>query len=178
MVAPSRDDKTYAIACGSLSGFGGFLKQSFRAHDYFLGRRNMQKFLRDHFVLPENNPLFNSWTMDMREAYYVRNSDGAAELHEGFRMLPVIPLVGEARTPCHQAQWPEYTQEDLDKLTEQLERRLDMVFERLVKQYFSGNNWAVRSIAKLVLGRKKKDVVGFALKKVSDSLRKMELMRS
>lgn len=41
-----------AIACGSLDGFGGFLTKDFRAHDFQLGRRNCQQFLRRHFVMP------------------------------------------------------------------------------------------------------------------------------
>src|SRR6266508_3463019 len=57
MVAPSRTvpgtngekNERYAIATGVLGGFGGFLDESFRAHDYQLGRRNCQKFLQDIF---------------------------------------------------------------------------------------------------------------------------------
>ncbi|MBC3908123.1 patatin-like phospholipase family protein [Undibacterium umbellatum] len=76
MVAPSRDNSATPIACGTLGGFGGFLKQDFRAHDFFLGRRNMQKFLKDHFVLPENNPLFEHWPEEMRAKYCVKDKDG------------------------------------------------------------------------------------------------------
>lgn len=63
----------YAIACGSLGGFGGFLCRRFREHDYQLGRRNCQWFLQQYFVLPskdENderrNKLFDDWTAEAR----------------------------------------------------------------------------------------------------------------
>lgn len=53
LVAPSKDDTRpeYAIACGSLGGFGGFLNKDFRIHDFFLGRKNCQSFLRKYFVV-------------------------------------------------------------------------------------------------------------------------------
>ncbi|MBB6327808.1 hypothetical protein FHS59_003451 [Algoriphagus iocasae] len=39
-----------AIACGSLDGLGAFVCKQFRVHDFFLGRANCEKFLRDHFT--------------------------------------------------------------------------------------------------------------------------------
>lgn len=59
LVMPVREKEKYAIACGSLGGFGGFFSKKFRTHDYYLGRRNCQKFLQDHFSAPEdaNNPI-------------------------------------------------------------------------------------------------------------------------
>lgn len=47
-------DGSDAIACGSLEGFGGFIDQSFREHDYLLGRFNCQHFLQKRFGLPYN----------------------------------------------------------------------------------------------------------------------------
>jgi hypothetical protein len=177
MIAPSRDGYVHPIACGALGGFGGFLKRDFRAHDYFLGRRNTQKFLRDHFVLPENNPLFSDWDEEMKKAYCVRNSAGQPRTEGGHRLLPIIPLVGEARKPCPVTQWPRYTREDLDTLLKRIEHRVEVVFDRLVNQYFKSNNPVVRFVAKVVLGRKKKDVVEFVREKITADLRKMLLMR-
>jgi hypothetical protein len=51
----------YAIASGLLGGFGGFVARSFRDHDFQLGRRNCQWFLRSSFALPEANPIIKSW---------------------------------------------------------------------------------------------------------------------
>jgi hypothetical protein len=49
-----------ALQCATIGAFGGFFERGFRAHDYALGRRNCQKFLRDYFVLPENNVLIDA----------------------------------------------------------------------------------------------------------------------
>ncbi len=46
-----------ALQCAALGAFGGFFEREFRAHDYILGRRNCQKFLRDYFVLPADNVI-------------------------------------------------------------------------------------------------------------------------
>ncbi|MBT9568746.1 MAG: patatin-like phospholipase family protein [Thiobacillus sp.] len=178
MIAPSRNGTANAIACGALGGFGGFLKRDFRSHDYFLGRRNAQKFFRDHFVLPETNPLFAEWTDGMKEAHWVRDDSGQPRKNEaGQRFLPIIPLVGEARPPCYKAEWPRYTTDDLAKLMERIESRVDVVLDHLVNQYFKSNNPFVRFVAKIVLGRKKKDVVALVQQKVTTDLEKMQLMR-
>src|SRR5207253_9213774 len=61
LIAPRRDvggvAQRYKIACGLLAGFGGFLDEKFRAHDFQLGRRNCQEFLRAIFGLPASNKI-------------------------------------------------------------------------------------------------------------------------
>lgn len=57
VIAPSKEGvpkPEYAIACGSLGGFGGFFTKEFRVHDFFLGRHNAQSFLRKYFVVDIN----------------------------------------------------------------------------------------------------------------------------
>jgi hypothetical protein len=177
MIAPSRDGAAHPIACGALGGFGGFLKREFRSHDYFLGRRNAQKFLRDHFVLPERNPLFTQWTDEMKNAYCVRDGAGQPKTENGQRFLPIIPLVGEVSAPCYKAEWPRYTAADLTQLVERIDSRVGVVLDHMVDQYFKTNNLLVRFIAKIVLGRKKKDLVEFAQHRVTADLKKMQLIR-
>jgi len=60
LFAENPDEQPPALQCASLGAFGGFFEREFRAHDYALGRRNCQKFLRDHFVLPEDNIVIRS----------------------------------------------------------------------------------------------------------------------
>jgi hypothetical protein len=48
-----------AIASGALQGFSGFLDRRFRHHDFLLGRRNAENFLRNYFALPAENTLFH-----------------------------------------------------------------------------------------------------------------------
>lgn len=55
VIAPSDAERPgrKALQCSAVSAFGGFFDRGFREHDYQLGRRNCQQFLRCHFVLPE-----------------------------------------------------------------------------------------------------------------------------
>jgi Patatin-like phospholipase len=71
------ESETYPIACGALGGFSGFLDESFRRHDYLLGRRNAQAFLRWNFALPRDNSLFAGAQIDAK--WFVRNADGQTE---------------------------------------------------------------------------------------------------
>lgn len=89
----------YAIACGSLGGFGGFFSKKFRVHDFFLGRKNCQSFLRKHFAISEKDafvmnegqivsvecPIFEGWTKD--SAVFKR----FVYTKDGVNYLPVIP---------------------------------------------------------------------------------------
>jgi hypothetical protein len=48
-----------ALASGGLNAFAGFLAEPLRHHDFLLGRRNAEYFLRTYFTLPAGNPLFD-----------------------------------------------------------------------------------------------------------------------
>lgn len=66
LIGPSRKvegefvEGEHAIACGFFGGFGGFINKEFRIHDFFLGRGNCERFLREHFTVPaeSKNPIF------------------------------------------------------------------------------------------------------------------------
>ncbi|MFZ6757382.1 patatin-like phospholipase family protein [Undibacterium sp. Ji50W] len=177
LIAPRRGDSVFPIACGSLGGFGGFLKRDFRKHDYFLGRRNMQQFLRCHFVLPEKNTLFVNWTEEQRQTYCVKDHQGKIQTSaDGQRYLPIIPLVAVADTECYEAPWPAYSQSDLAQLTDSLENRLDVLLDHLVDQYFDTNHALIRYGAKLFFKLKKPEIIDYASKVISKDLKKMKLM--
>ena len=57
-----------AIASGALQGFSGFLDRRFRHHDFLLGRRNAENFLRNYFALPAENELFHKGWWAARSA--------------------------------------------------------------------------------------------------------------
>ena len=78
-----------AIAAGHLGGFMGFFAKAYREHDYFLGRRNAQRFLRGVFVLPETNKLFHGRWGDADKEKWGVEREGAEGRH-----LPVVPLCG------------------------------------------------------------------------------------
>ena len=81
LISPAREGngspqaKKYPIACGALDGFSGFLHETFRRHDYLLGRRNAQAFLRWNFALPKGNPLFDGVAIN-KHRWLVRDAEG------------------------------------------------------------------------------------------------------
>jgi patatin-like phospholipase len=142
----------YPIASGVLAGFGGFFHESFRRHDYLLGRRNAQAFLRWHFALPENNNLFNGFQGD-RARWYVRNVDGATapitaddsqfapklfattvKAIPDTKGLPIIPLVERLRIPIEigPADLPRPAEVDQTALAARIRTRAEAVIEILV----------------------------------------------
>lgn len=144
----------HAIACGGLGGFAGFLSEDFRRHDYFLGRQNMQAFLRKHFVLPEKDPLFVKWTDENQKTKhrvrrdarhrvvetaddgttYVVDADGKRQPPDGelTSYLPIVPLVPDLQVEEKTEAWPTYTEEQLSQLRGQIESRSKLVVERLI----------------------------------------------
>jgi hypothetical protein len=83
-----------ALQCGLLSAFGGFFERGFRAHDYQLGRRNCQKFLRDHFRLSMANPIMDGGIKKLMPQD--REKAIATFDPKGLRTFPIIPLCGSA----------------------------------------------------------------------------------
>jgi hypothetical protein len=159
MVSPVRhSNKTPAavalpIASGAMGGFSGFLHESFRHHDYLLGRRNMQAFLRWNFALPETNLLFKNVDIN-KQRWQVGNADKAtgslgpaadralpsklfaARVDEapstpGF---PIIPLVDRLRTPIDIGpdDMPKPGAISLDDIRSWIKKRADIVVATLV----------------------------------------------
>jgi Patatin-like phospholipase len=94
----------YALACGALGGFAGFLSREFRHHDYCLGRINCQRFLQEHFVLDAANPVFSAWSAELKQQHssrqtYVTRRAGKDE-RQTIDAIPIIPLVGRAAEPA------------------------------------------------------------------------------
>ena len=105
-----------AIACGFMEGFGGFLNKEFRIHDYFLGRANCERFLREHFTISAEttNPIF-------KNGY--KNVDDASHRNEAGDRWQIIPLFNEEADNMyfppfkhsHPDQWPQQKWKDIDK---------------------------------------------------------------
>jgi len=83
-----------ALQCSLLGAFGGFFERGFRAHDYQLGRRNCQKFLRDHFRLANENPIIQAGLNKLSEDR--RNAAIQAFDPQQHHTIPIIPLCGSA----------------------------------------------------------------------------------
>jgi predicted acylesterase/phospholipase RssA len=101
--ASSRKPPVAALQCATLGAFGGFFERGFRAHDYALGRRNCQKFLRDAFILPTDNPIIQAGLpadpVD-RQRLLAQFDRPAPAGQSGPQWLPIIPLCSVAvQTP-------------------------------------------------------------------------------
>ena len=91
------------IASGAIGGFSGFLSREYRRHDYWLGRRNCQQFLRRYFTLKEDNPLFAAWRNEpWAVAYRVSKTANGVTWTE----LPVIPLMASVQNEEPVPKWP------------------------------------------------------------------------
>jgi hypothetical protein len=110
---PSQPER-FSIACGLLSGFGGFLAEEFRSHDFQLGRRNCQQFLRNSFDVPSNN-----------------NIVGQANTPE-MPLRPIIPLFGTAADPMPLPRWPQMSQEAFSELCAHIRVRIDAMIPELI----------------------------------------------
>jgi len=176
LIAPTRytrDDQKaeYPIASGFLNGFGGFMSKKFRMHDFQLGRRNCQQFLRRYFALPveqaKNNSIFGDYTEDDFERFsYQKN---------GTRFLPIIPLVGETKEEAFPMHWKtlEMTDRELDELRQKVTNRTKIVIDRLINQYIDGG--FTRSAAKLVARFKRNNIVDKIMGIIEDDLTEFKL---
>jgi hypothetical protein len=139
---PDGTAETYPIACGSLEGFGGFLSRRFREHDYQLGRRNCQWFLKQYFALPsdgeQRNQLFDHWTDEARDRHriVIRRPAGpdSPTTEPDRNLLPIIPLMGTAAADVPIPTWPTYLRSDFAQLRNQIRRRLRRIALALINQ--------------------------------------------
>lgn len=123
-------DERYAIASGLLGGFGGFVARAFRDHDYQLGRRNCQRFLRHIFTLPPKHPMFQSWPPEAK-INPVFEAKPTKTMGTGYS---VIPLFGAAREEVALPAWPRISQDRFETLQERIEKRFDYVAPALLAQ--------------------------------------------
>ncbi len=171
----------FTIACGSLGGFGGFLSRKFREHDYQLGRRNCQWFLKQYFVLPSEgdrkNGLFDNWHPEARIEHAVRKATDRSVV---LPFLPIIPLVGKAAPDVPAPVWPSYTDRDFLELRPKVKKRLDRVVKALVDQNIEGWFWGplARGALKSAWWFKGKEAVDKVMTTIQEDLRKRGLMTS
>jgi hypothetical protein len=133
LIAPSRTspqnkDEPYAIACGLLGGFGGFLSRKFREHDFILGQRNCQKFLASSFALPAYSKIIQKWS----DAARANPQFVAPSAAGGPNYYCIIPLIDNAAVSIAAPQWPQITQAELETLQSRIEQRLDKVAKNLI----------------------------------------------
>jgi hypothetical protein len=160
----------YPMASGVFGGFGGFFSERFRMHDFQLGRRNAQQFLRRHFVLPlakaKQNPLFHRGDPSALDAHALTvSTDGGPK-----SVYPILPLVGSAKDEVFPLRWKtlRLTDDDLRALRRRITHRTTAVTNRLIDTQVDGGLW--RTLAKLALRIKRDSVVQQVLDRVEADL--------
>jgi hypothetical protein len=102
MISALRDSDVgdAALATAGMGAFIGFASDAFRRHDYLLGRKNCQDFLRTQFVLPAASPVFDGVIGNVPPGVY-----GFTDATGSYMSL--VPLVGSARVPETLDPWPK-----------------------------------------------------------------------
>jgi len=136
MIAPS--DTTLpgeaALQCGILGAFGGFFERGYRAHDYALGRRNCQQFLRAQFILPQGNPAIAPGLDPDGKAVaaFGLNPPNAKVEPQNQRWIPLIPLCGTAAQEVPQPARASMSDNDLDGVVDSIVKRFKAVVPLLL----------------------------------------------
>ncbi|MCJ8167163.1 patatin-like phospholipase family protein [Pontibacter sp. E15-1] len=208
VIAPSRDDvdrPEYAIACGALAGFGGFLSKEYRIHDYFLGRHNCQSFLRKYFVVdPEERKVNEDGSPNEQYACVSAVIDGyrdraalerfCFEDEKGRKWVPIIPDVTlqkpivvrerKIREGVKQITYEETGKLPLYKMDlpqeDFLDRYYDLIIKRINKLMNNthDSNWFVDMIVEFVAARLDDRAADEVMEIIRKDLNRRKLVRS
>ncbi len=165
-----------AIACGSFSGFGGFFHKEFRIHDYFLGRANCEKFLRDHFTVPiDSTNLISAGYSSLTE----KEKEKFCSSTDEQRTYPIIPIFAPRTNgkylPIFSSgtDWPVQNKKFINPYRGKVRKRVDALIMNLA-DYKPLTRMLVKIGAWVVLNRK---LAGVALDSVKKSLKEHQLLR-
>ena len=148
-----------AIACGFLGGFGGFLHENFRRHDFILGQRNCQSFLIKHFTVDEANPIDHA------------RARGVAATG---RKVPIIHLTEDLKRPIALPPWPAMPTSRYAALKRKINDRIEAVVDHVLRANLNGVGRMVVKFGYAVGGRGKlQDAVAARLR---DGLKSWELL--
>lgn len=141
MIAPSRDDAEPGcdLASASVGAFGGFLSEKFRQHDFQLGRKNCQSFLKKHFTVGLDNPL-------VKENIEWFRQKGCIVEKNGTEYVQVVPMIGLPDYDIAKNIEPidfgsiAMSQEELGKIRSGIEKRVKTIVEKsfLLKKVLDG----------------------------------------
>jgi hypothetical protein len=146
LIAPDRNidgvEQRYTIACGLLGGFGGFLDEKFRAHDFQLGRRNCQKFLSSIFGLAADHAIVKGLKAPDRH-----------QLQGNPARYAIVPRLGDALPEVPLPRWPRMSQRDFDLLMQRIKGRLGKLAPRFVQAQTSSRFFRALGRIGLSLGQ-------------------------
>jgi predicted acylesterase/phospholipase RssA len=137
VIAPSDTTlppRTPALQCGALGAFGGFFERGYRAHDYALGRRNCQQFLRAQFILPQGNPAIAPGLDPEGKALaaFGLNPPNTVVDPQNQRWIPLIPLCGTAAVEVPEPARASMSDTDLDDVVDLIVKRFKAVIPLLL----------------------------------------------
>ncbi len=139
MIAPIRTrngiTQENSLACGALGGFSGFLSKKFRIHDFLLGRRNCQRFIREFLCVPvsANNPVikygYDDLTAEARQFLLSGNK-------KSLPILPDIRLSPDLKTVIRPPEelefpYPAVDRDELNKLEKKVQIRLGVLLDQI-----------------------------------------------
>jgi hypothetical protein len=105
-----------AIACGAMNGFGGFISQDFREHDYALGQYNCEQFLRNHFTIPIEqfnlHPIFSKGYEGIDISPYLSTRSSSVQI------IPIFKSEQKA------VPWPMLNQDPIINQTHAIRKRV------------------------------------------------------
>jgi hypothetical protein len=171
--------KYYFLACGLIQGFAGFFKKAFRSHDYQLGRKNCQVFLRYYFG--EQPEKFREITgseppVQQIEKWCYDANYGRKDM-PSLKKIPLIPdmLVLKDRTEITTPVYDGITVEELKTVTGQIEKRMKAMVDKsypFITEKAKGINKILGWVMKVLPGFFKKKILGFATTKINSQLDK------
>ena len=159
MIFPSRRDAKGnklkpALATGTLDGFAGFISREFRIHDFYLGMRNAQSFIRQYFHIEEKN---NTGLSDFDKGLNHPSSKTFSIMKNGNLMHPIIPDIElfEKREDINSdimadripvAEFPTISADILKKYQPLLYKRIHFLLSRLLKRSTSNNRTSKKKL--------------------------------
>lgn len=166
-----------AIACGAFGGFSGFFHKEFRIHDYFLGRANCEKFLRDHFTVPAGSANiitqgYAHLAEDEKKRFYSHTDREAS--------LPIIPVLSPRKERKYMPifssghDWPVRIEPELERFRGGLKTRAHALIMNLAPYNFMTK--LLISIGSHVVLRRK--LAGVMLDMVKQSLADHHLLNA
>jgi len=140
-IAPSDDSVGQgqpALQCGSLGAFGGFFCRDFRKHDFLLGRRNCQQFLRTRFAVLATNPIIDdglaaagAYAAEIKTLFLVDCPSPNPVLPQGKVWMPLIPLCGSAVAEVPNPGRSQLGPDDLNEIVDLIVARLNAIRSKL-----------------------------------------------
>jgi len=170
------------LACGALAGFSGFIDQSFRQHDFDLGRQNCQSFLRYHFSLPVED-LPKKLNRPISKEAIDRFSFSIPPYDEsGKRYFPIIPDVRVKKAfdntydtdhyPDASIPYPKFPSISIDEIEARYKEKAMQRIGTITPKYLNINRFVNTVVHRYI----RKEVYRFLLKSVREGLEDHELL--